>query len=686
VRLVVAVSTVLAIASCGGGRPQARGALPPEARHDAALELAALLPRGAHRCAVARPGAMSALQRSAYAQLSQGEEYAFLPDAPFVAVASAYRETARGIVRLTLVRTSADREAVRHYLEERSGVRLVWPDEEDDLPHAARYEARFIDDRTVAIGSTDFPESTRIGAEARCLSLASMHPGAVEVGSRRGRIGQLVDLGGLVPRRVDYRASVDAVRLSMVRVSIMRSSPEVSGMRPPSFDGPLFGALPLAVLAESRDERVEGRRVIETTRVAWQDMFLALEDERRIRVAIAADLRARGPQPASSVNVENLALVHEQRLLWEALVDVPGDRGVEARRELSRLLERAIESHPREAELRGQLFDLLARHVGDAESAAEVATQAITDGVGDTETFRQLRREALARSDAAELARALGAEGIVSRGQAQGAAEALAAAVLDGADYAFAEGAWIAGRALVRRAYGARARRVTSVAMDLSGLVESIGVLVDVADVGGALWVAVEGTRPPWGVARFSAEDAPRIALNVGRDVLVGAASTSGDPRLRALGDSLADSLSPGPIVVSFIVVPFGGDAARPVAWGRFEGVLASDVFTIQRIAGRAADVDWARVNRYLAGPLASSLGRVFPAPEVTIEAVTPAEAEALTSLSDLHPFVICRRRGLEATCHGAPEQPRAVHDFIIEFAGEVLEPAASALTGPRGR
>jgi hypothetical protein len=624
---------------------------------------------------------LSARQRTTYLPLSKGEPLAFLSDAPFVAVASVYRTDAHDRRRrYTLIRTSADRRSVRRYLDTRSGLRLDWGDADHDVPRASAFRVRFLDDQTVEIGG-DFPESDRVGAEARCLSLASRHPRAFEVAAWRGESGLPRELGGVFPQRVDYHATADERRVSMVHVSTMRAPTDLFDVHLGDL-GPPFGLLPLSVLAESRDERTDGRRLVQSTRVLWEDLMLAAEDERRINAAVAEDARARGPRPADSIDVEDLGLVHDQRQLWESQIDMPGPPGIRARRELERLLVRAIEAHPREAELRAQLFDLLARHVGDAGRAEEVASAAIADGVGDVAIFRRLRREALAQRDAAGLADALSNDGVVPRAHARDAAEALAAAVGEGVDYAFAEGAWIAGRALVRRCYRARARRISPERVDLAALIETIGTLADVADVGGALWVSIEGQRPPWGIARFSAEHAPRFPLDVGRDVLIGAANTGGDERLFALASAMGDSLAPGPIVLSFMIVPFGSDATQPVAWGRVEGTLADEKMTVERVAGPGARVDWGRVTRYLIDPLTASQGRVFPAPELTIEPTGPDDTSALMALSDLHPFVLCEERQPAVACQAAPGHERALHDFVLELASDLLVGQAETLVG----
>ncbi len=628
---------------------------------------------------------LSASQRTSYLRLSKGEPIAWHFGGPFVAVASAFRSDDFGRTsRYTLIRTSADRAAVRRYFDQVL-PRLEWGrvGAGDEEAGAARYRARFLDERTVEIGR--FPVMDRVGAEARCLSLASRHPDAFEVASWRGSEGLPRALAAASPGRVDYHAHTDGRRATMTVVITAREALDLFDIRATErMVG--FGLMPLSILAESRDERVEGRRLIRSSRVLWEDLMLAAEDERRINAAVSRDLRNRGPRPADEVDVRELGVVHEQRMLWESQLDAGGARGARARRELDRLLVRAIEAHPREAELRAQLFDLLARHVGDAGRAEEVATRAISDGVGDAAIFRQLRREAIARQDAGRLAEALAEDGVVPRPRARRAAEALVTAVGEGVDYAFAEGAWTAGRALVRRCYGARARRVSPVALDLAATIETLGALADAGDVGGALWVSVEGNRPSWRVARFDAEHAPRIALDVGRDVLIGAASTSGDPRLAALGSALADSIAPGPVVLSFIVVPFGGDASQPVAWGRMEGELADDRFTIERIAGPGARVDWARVKRYLTDPITSTEGRVFPEPDLSIEADSESDVRAIMALSDLHPFVLCRGRELVVGCQAAPGHGGALHDFAVELASELLVDAARTLTARANR
>jgi len=652
---------------------------------DAAVELAARLPRGADSCAVARTGALSSLRRSLYLRLSHGHPLAFLPDAPFVAVATALRVLPnRSRARVVLVRTSAGPDVVRHFLDERSGLRLDWSTGADARPGFVR--ARFVDEHTVELANGRFPESVAQGVGARCAELASKYPVAFEVASRRG---ESLFVGGLGPEleRIEFRASTTDHRLRIERTTTFGG--DESGFHAsaiPEADGPGFGRLPARVLAESVEKSVDGRQIQHTMSFWWDDLALASADEGRARAGALADRATHQAQPAGSFDVTNIEAVRVQRELWRARGEAFGSSGIDARRQLRVLLERAIGAHPQEADLRRDLFELLVRGLGDAPAAARAAADAIRDGVGDSAEFAQLRREALAQGDPRGLAEALASDGVVPPRLAPDAAVALAAAVVEGADYAFAEAAFIAGRALIARAYRGAARRVAPTTLDLEAIPDALAVLAEAANVSGSLWVAVEGARPTRGIEAFDSERAPRVALDVGRDLLLGAANTASAVRLAALGASLTGALEPGPVVVSFFVVPFGGTAARPSAWGRLEGELVDGRLALERVAGPGARMAWDQVRRYLTEPLAASRARRFPPPTVTIEAESTTHAEALVALGDAHPGVRCERDERALVCSPAPATPEALRALLMDFTVERLRALSSALVVGPGR
>ncbi len=684
------IGLVLVFAACGGGVAVPRGRAVHAAQErsigpDAAVELAARLPRGADSCAVARTGALSALRRTLYRRLSHGDPVAFLPDAPFVAVATALRVLPnRRRVQVVLVRTSAGPDFVRSFLDERSGLRLDWST--GAAPRSGVVRARFLDEHTVELVNGRFPESSVAGVGIRCAELAATNPLAIEVASRRG---ESLFVGGLGPdlERIEFLVSTTDHRLRIERTTTLGGDDSGFDARAiPGLDGPGFGRLPAAVLADSVEESVDGRQLRHAMSFRWEDLALALEDEGRALAGVLADAATHQAQPADSFDVSDLEAVRVQRELWRARADAFGAPGIDARRQLRVLLERAIGAHPQEADLRRDLFELFVRGLGDAPAAARVAADAIRDGVGDAAEFAQLRREALAHGDVRGLADALASDGVVPPRLASDAAVALAAAVLEGADYSFAEAAYIAGRALIGRPYRAAARRVAPTTLDLEAIPDALAVLVEAADVSGSLWIAVEGTRPTWGIEAFDSERAPRIALDVGRDLLLGAANTASAVRLAALGESLAGALEPGPVVISFFVVPFGGTAARPSAWGRLEGDLVDGRLALERVAGPGARMPWDRVRRYLTEPLAASRARRFPPPTVIIEAESTADAEALVALDDAHPGVRCERDERALVCTPAPSTPEALRALLMDFTAQRLRALSSALLVRPGR
>ncbi len=667
-----------------------RGA--PPTTVDVGAQLAARLPTGADACVVGRPSLLSAARRSLFAQASQGDPLAWLPRAPVVAFAMArHEQPGSHPTTVLLVRTSTDAPTVRDWFLRNAQLRFAFGTVDDDDPPDVRVSID--DERTLRVTSGRWPRRSDPGTERRCLDLALRSPDALEVSSKRGLV---VRMGGYpnVARARDVVATDDGTSVRLIRRTLTDAA---------ATEGLPFGDLDVDDLLRPSVAQFASRWLVQVThdahdgplrvtemRISWEDLALLRQDVSVITAAEVAGAQRTEPHDVTAVDVTNLAVVERERLLWAARMDesVSGDARAHAAEQLRALLERAIPEHPAQTDLRRALFEVLSRELEQPRAAIAVAEAALTDlgALGDAESWRQLRREGFARLAASELAPVLVEDGIVDASASQRAAVALERLVADGTDYAFAEGSWIAADALLRRVQSQRShiQRMPPTTLPLAALPEAISALLESRGVQGALYVAVAGHVRPWGLVQWDAEQSPVVDLELGDDTyLVGVASVGATDRLRALGVTLSDHVAGGAAGVSFFVVPLGGSAGQAVSWGHLDGQIEDDRLHVERALGPAARVDWDRVRRYLADPLASAAERVFPPPEVRIDAASTRDVNALLSAADAEHGLSCERRDeLGISCAAASDEPDSLRRALVVFATARLGQEAQRLLG----
>ena len=129
----------------------------------------------------------------------------------------------------------------------------------------------------------------------------------------------------------------------------------------------------------------------------WEEIELALEDERIERSALLHQRRLREPAPLPQVRLSNLAVVREQvrlrraRLQSEAL---PSRQREAEAVELGVLLERALARHPRQPELAQSLFELWVGPLDRPQQAAELAGRWLLRDRRQVEAWSIRRRQA----------------------------------------------------------------------------------------------------------------------------------------------------------------------------------------------------------------------------------------------------------------------------------------------------
>ena len=657
---------------------------------DPGAQLAARLPPGANRCAVARPYLVPRARRGLVLRMSQADALPWVPGAPIASFASADRVGPDGRrSSVALVRTTADPATVRRWLEEHAPVRARFEGRGASDEGGRAFSARFVDAHTLRLQLGPWPvtSSDGPGAEARCASLAREFPEAAEVASRHGEV-VVLGASAHLPRRTDLVLVADDTAVTITRHMHMASADQAEDRR---LDLDELDPYAWSMAGDIYPERVDHTRrrhvLSSRMRILWEDLVLAAQDQRRMAAAIAEDERQREPRRPMDIDVSNLAVARSQIGLWTQRV--AANRGALRRasaEQLAVLLERAIDAHPSEVELARQLARLSIDELADAEAAIAITERVLATTPPDVEEWRILRREAHAALGPEPLARVLAEDGVVAAAAVQRAAADLAALLRQGVDYEFAEGAWVASREIESRADRLRLRDVAHARLPIDSFVETFAELAEIGSPrqgATALYVLARGERSEHRLL-WNPETTPVVEVGDtgGARRLVGVAST-GDERLRSMGRSIADGFVLGPIELAVFVVPIDGSPAEPQLVLRLAGTLESDAFVLEQASGGAARVPWREVARLLADPLADLEPRVFPPPELEIDVASEREARRLSDLAAEHGYLRCARVDHHVRCQSSPEAPSAAAEVLRRFVREHLLDAARAMARP---
>lgn len=623
------LGAALIVASCGIGaapRPSAR-----PAPSDAAVEVAALLPDDAERCVVARPGLVAERRRALVRLHSHAEPAAWDTELGIVAYASALAEGEGGRqVRRSYYRlASPSPELVRDVLHVR------WLDEPCEGDECRRAVARWIDARTLEVARYEWPRRPLPVSSGDCVQLARESPDAIEVASRVTE--QLGTIHLLRPARERTSLRVEGSSLESERELTFDDAVEARILEAQIAHGRSIESalLPLGPAVRRVERDGAQLRVRESRR--WDELELAVEDERLAEQALARTAARHEPLPVARVRVDDLGSVrHQLRLRRAELARLAPDARARAAAELRDLLRRALVAHPSEASLALALARLELDVLDEPRASLAIAEDMLARGGIDERLWRALRREALARIDGAALARALAADGLASGGDAQRGAEDLAALLALGVPYEWAEGAWTSSRELLE-ARGPLSR--ANARLPLEGL---LGALVGWARLGDAarhLTVQIAVRSPHAGEVRAIGETrAELVSVRAPRGgmVFVAAVPSPDLVALRRLGALLAPAIASGPLEV---VVALRDPSGAHVSTLRVAGELAGDTLEIERVSEELAPAPWPLVARYLAQPLAELETALFPPPTLTVRAESAEVAAELRRSAEVtHP------------------------------------------------
>lgn len=663
------------LAACASSAP------PPvyrldEPDRDAAARLAARLPIGADRCAVARVSAVAERRRSLLAELSSIEAFAWNAGSPVLALAQASRRGLDGRESRRVLLHVDDVDATRRWLVEQARLRVTWVDED---PCAAgdracsRWHARRVDRQTVMIARGPWPDEDRVvggGVQRRCSDLSHRRPDAIEIAIERQGLGVVVDdLGS------PYGSpGVDHTVVTSAERGGVRWEEELA----------LPTDLPLEVLevlletredartsvlaaAASRESRRTATGVTTRARIRWEDLELARDDAERLREARRLAARAREPLAVDDVDVSDRALVDRQvEMRRGRLEQAAGAAAREQAEVLRRLLERAVLAHPDDAELIGALVRLLAE-LGEGEEAARHATHMIDASIGDAEHWRQWRRRALASVGPEALASALREDGIARGSEADAAARAL---VAHAGRYEAAESAWVASRTFARG--GPRPSRIATSALPTEVFFETLLVAMNVEGLARSLHAVLSVDAPLESRASGPAE-APVVSWSEGRRGWRVAASTLASPDgLRSFGLELVRELPVGArFELTIAILPFGGDPRRPDATLRARGRVEGDALVIDALgASPQVNLRWEHVARYLAQPLVELESRLFPPPDLELALDSLADADTALERTIDEESLDCAVRDARLRCQTSPDR-----DVVRRAWRRVVEP-----------
>jgi hypothetical protein len=630
---------LLALAACVGAPATRR----PSAR-DAAVDLAQRLPAGVDQCVVARVGRLAPARRAAIAELSEAGPLAWLPDAPIVAYALGAQPSDDGEAFEAWVRTSVPYAEARRYFEGARRARLRFDEQllcADGVCRPVtieRVEPTLLRIRRGAI------EARGAGRERRCRALLVAHPDALEVAA------QLADpfvpgarISSPLATESYLRPSGDGLELHRTEryadVVFAATAARLQAVLPPESSW-ISVADPIRRVAEGDALRF-------TARVAWQDLALRAQDVARLRRAMSAEVGlAWRVVPLDAIDVRRLEIVDRQVYIRRERLSEASVAEAEAlAAELRALLERVLSVHPQEERFSEALFEILLDPLGDPRAAAACADRALAQHPAEPVTWRRRAREARLRFDPDAVAAALEEAGAVEAGRGRGAARALRALVDADVSYALAEGVIGAIEALERLEVVSRFPE--PVRLEWSALPETAVALFELdrplASTDHLLaWVRGVGGVPgelPQGV----------VELDRGGASLDAAALWLGDaPRgLRLLGERLGALGGERSLVLAFAVVSEDG-AWRPVeSMLGLRGRATPQGMRVEAASG--ARLDWPRIARLLAEPLARTPPRLPPSSFVA----HVADDEARTIGERLRPWpeLDCALEGAQVVC-----------------------------------
>lgn len=629
---------------------------------DPAVELAALLPAEVERCVVSRPALVAERRRSLVLLHSRAEPSAWEPELGVVAYASALAEAQGGRqARRSYFRfASPSTERVERLL------RVRWLDEPCEGEACRRPVARWIDGQTLEVARYEWPRRRLPVSSGGCVQLARERPDAVEVATRVAESVGTVHL--LRPARERSAMSVRGSSLLSERELTFDDPVEARILESQVEQGGTTDVALVPMRPSLRQIEREGERVTVREARRWDELELALEDDRLRRQAMALRVARREPLPVERVRVHELASVRHQIGLRRAELARlgPEARAVKAA-ELRELLRRAWAAHPSELSLAMSLARLALDVLDDPPQALAVADDVLTRGIAEPRAWRTVRREAYSRMGAEPLAQALSADAIATGDDARRAAHDLVALAGLGVPYEWAEGAWRTSRQL---GWGSAPRRRAEAFVPFEGM---LGALVGWARLQGDLdhvtvQIAVHSRAP--GEVRAIGEARPEVVAVRASDggmVYVGALASPDLAELRRLGAALGAAIPSSSLeMIIELRDPSGAHASTL----RASGTLASDTFHLERVGAELADVSWPLLTRYLARPLAELETSLFPPPTLVVRAESPELAAALrASVEPSHPGA-CSVAGPIVRCR-LPGRPEALGTLLLQLAAE---------------
>ncbi len=650
----------VAVASCGG--PRAPGSARARPRPDDAVELAALLPDEVERCVVVRPGLVPDRRRSLVLLPSLAEPSAWAPDLRPIAyaMATATGEGGRRAQRSYYRFADDARERARAILAVR------WLDEPCEDVSCRLPVARWLDERTLEVARYEWPRRPLGTSSAACVQLARARPDAVELAVERAtHLGWVplsaprpsswtlrVEGGSLVTRR--EIALEDAVQ---ARILEARLSARASWAEP--------ALVPLGPSRRRVERDAELVTVVESRR--WEELELAVEDDRLEQRASALREMRGEPVPIARVRVDDVGAVrHQVRLRRAGLPQLPLEQRAAAAEELATLLERAWAAHPSELAFARTLARLSLDLLAAPERALRVADEVLARGIADDpEAWRTLRREALAMIGAEELARALAEDGVAPAAEAARAAVDLRALVEHGVSFEWAEGAWRTSRQLLD---GRAPRRPVDARLPFEGALGALVGWARLGDVERHVTVQIAVRTAASSEARAIGDTRPEVVAVRGADgstIYVGALAAPDLVALRRLNAALAGVAGSGPLEIAISMRdPEGAELGSL----RAAGVLAGGAFVIQRADPELAAAPWPLVTRYLAQPLAELPLALFPPPTLTIRAESPELAAELRRAAEERDPGACRAAGPVLRCR-RPGRPEELGEVLLRIA-----------------
>ena len=406
---------------------------------DRLLELAALLPPGADRCVLARPGRIAKERRPLLARMSQADRFAWQPELGVAAYASVLRERRDGpSTQTTLLFIDAAQAGVLAAFAAHSGLALGWGEDDQACgggPCAAH--AVFVAPHILRITRGEVPADSAPGVEVACVQSAQRDANAIEFGVQRERSLTETMPGAVVKQSTTrLRATLEGVRLVRDDVQPNLAEPEWSALEQLRRTSE---AWPLGIAGATARYARSAAGLHTEIDVLWEDLELTQGDEARLRNADQLAKALAGTLPDGAAEAyETEDVLAEVGFQLGRMRETQGDEHRAHAVAARGVLERASARNPADDGLALLLVELLLTEFKEPRAAQALLARVAGEKTSAPRRAKLVRHAAALDGETA-LAAALVRDGLADRKRAHIYAGEIVARMREGGSFDQAE-------------------------------------------------------------------------------------------------------------------------------------------------------------------------------------------------------------------------------------------------------